>query len=471
MQVQTWKIGDVHPYGNNPRNNAAAVKPVANSIKEFGFQQPIVVDKDGVIIVGHTRYKAAKMLKLKEVPVVVAANLTPDQVKAYRVADNSTGEVAVWDIPLLNAEIQGLDYDFADFGLNVAVQQVDGDAEDDDYDMELPEEPTCRVGDIWQLGNHRLMVGDSTDPRYVNALMGREQADLLVTDPPYNVDYEGSNGKKIQNDSMDESQFRQFLLQAYCCAYDACRTGAAAYIFHADTEGEAFRAMFREAGWELHGCLIWVKNSLVLGRADYQYQHEPCLYGWKPGAGHYFINDRTNTTVIDDVKPEDLKKMKKEDLLACAEYQKMGLVDYNKYTITNVLQREVELPTINGLIVIVNDRGTSHVIEEGASEPKKKVTIYDCYLFGQGCFLEATPAVTTPDYTDYNPELGGGTDILYNTRSWILHPNGVSFLADNISGETPTDAEFTAKANWALRFEHQNVRIGKIEIRADKLGA
>lgn len=184
MEVQTWKIGDVHPYKNNPRNNTAAVKPVANSIKEFGFQQPIVVDKDGVIIVGHTRYKAAKMLKLKEVPVVVAANLTPDQVKAYRVADNSTGEVAVWDIPLLNAEIQGLDYDFADFGLNVAVQQVDGDAEDDDYDMELPEEPTCR-------------------------------------------------------------------------------TGAAAYIFHADTEGEAFRAMFREAGWELHGCLIWVKNSLV----------------------------------------------------------------------------------------------------------------------------------------------------------------------------------------------------------------
>lgn len=119
MEVQTWKIGDVHPYKNNPRNNTAAVKPVANSIKEFGFQQPIVVDKDGVIIVGHTRYKAAKMLKLKEVPVVVAANLTPDQVKAYRVADNSTGEVAVWDIPLLNAEIQGLDYDFADFGLTL----------------------------------------------------------------------------------------------------------------------------------------------------------------------------------------------------------------------------------------------------------------------------------------------------------------------------------------------------------------
>lgn len=153
-----------------------------------------------------------------------------------------------------------------------------------------------------------------------------------------------------------------------------------------------------------------------------------------------------------------------------AEYQKLGLVDYNKYTITNALQREVELPTINGLIVIVNDRGTSHEIEEGAPEDKHKVTIYDCFLFGQGCFLEATPAVTTPDYTDYNPELGGGTDILYNTRSWILHPNGVSFLADKISRETPTDAEFTNSANWELRFAHQNVRIGKIEIRADKLG-
>ena len=131
MQVQTWSIGDVHPYHNNPRNNAAAVKPVANSIKEFGWQQPIVVDKDGVIIVGHTRYKAAKMLKLKEVPVVVADNLTEDQVKAYRIADNSTGEVAAWDIPLLNVELQGLDYDLSQFGLDVQVPDVDGDAEDD----------------------------------------------------------------------------------------------------------------------------------------------------------------------------------------------------------------------------------------------------------------------------------------------------------------------------------------------------
>lgn len=146
-----------------------------------------------------------------------------------------------------------------------------------------------------------------------------------------------------------------------------------------------------------------------------------------------------------------------------AAYQKMGLVDYNKYTITNVLQRTVDLPTINGLIVIVNDRGTVHL------ESTKKV--YDCYLFGQGCFLEASPTVTTPDYSDYDPKKGGGTDILYNNRSLILHPNGVSFLADSIAGETPTDAEFTKTANWALRFEHQNVRIGKITIKEEDLTA
>ena len=189
MKIENRKITDIHPYGNNPRNNAAAVKPVANSIKEFGWQQPIVVDKNGVIIVGHTRYKAAKLLKLKEVPVLVADNLTDEQVKAYRIADNSTGEVAVWDIPLLNVELQGLDYDFADFGLDITAPDVDSDAAEDNYELELPEDPMTRVGEIWQLGRHRLMVGDSTDPRHVRALMGAEQADLLVTDPPYNVDY------------------------------------------------------------------------------------------------------------------------------------------------------------------------------------------------------------------------------------------------------------------------------------------
>ena len=323
-QIEYKKLNEIQPYDNNPRRNDEAAKAVAASIKEFGFQSPIIVDKDMVIIAGHTRYKAAKRLKLDTVPVVVASELTPEQVKAYRIADNSTGEVAEWEINLLMGELATIDYDMTQFGLNVELEPIDKEAKDDDYDPEPPMEPTTQPGDMWVLGNHVLLCGDSTSARDVERLMDGEQADLLLTDPPYNVNYEGSNGKKIKNDNMAESEFRQFLLQAYACAFDACRTGAPAYIFHADTEGEAFRAMFREAGWELHGCLVWVKNSLVLGHADYQWQHEPCLYGWKPGANHYFVNDRTNTTVIDDDKPTDFSKMTKAELLqkavAMAEY-------------------------------------------------------------------------------------------------------------------------------------------------------
>ena len=317
--IEYKKLNDIRPYDNNPRFNDAAVKPVAKSIECFGFQQPIIVDKDGVIIAGHTRYKAARMLKLNQVPVIVAAELTPEQVAAYRIADNSTGEVAQWNLEALLSELALIDYDMGEFGLQLTLEEADPEAVEDNYDAELPEEPVTKPGDMWVLGDHVVLCGDSTSHADVERLMDGEKADLLLTDPPYNVNYEGSNGKKIQNDNMAESQFREFLLKAYSCAFDAARTGAAAYIFHADTEGEAFRAMFREAGWDLHGCLVWVKNSLVLGRSDYQWQHEPCLYGWKPGAGHYFVNDRSQTTVIDDATPVDLRKMKKDELLKWAE--------------------------------------------------------------------------------------------------------------------------------------------------------
>lgn len=314
-QIEYKRLEDIRPYDNNPRRNDAAVAPTAASIKEFGFQAPIIVDKDGVIIAGHTRYKAAKRLKLETVPVVVAAELSPEQVRAYRIADNSTGEVAQWELDLLAGELATIDYDMAEFGLDVGMLTAEEQVKEDDYEVEPPITPISKTGDIWSLGDHRVMCGDSTSAQDVDRLMDGALADMLLTDPPYNVNYEGSNGKKIENDNMAESQFQQFLLQAYSRALDACRVGAAAYIFHADTEGEAFRAMFREAGWALHGCLIWVKNSLVLGHADYQYQHEPCLYGWKPGGGHYFVNDRSQTTVIDDARPADLKRMKKEELL------------------------------------------------------------------------------------------------------------------------------------------------------------
>lgn len=316
-QIEYKRLDEITPYDNNPRRNDEAAKAVAKSIQEFGFQSPIIVDRDGVIIAGHTRYKAARRLKLQEVPVIVAAELDPEKVKALRIADNSTGEIAEWDLQLLLQELIGLDYDMGEFGLNLQIK-IDEEVKEDDFKVDPPEKPITQRGDIWLLGEHRVMCGDSTSAQDVETLMAGQQADLLLTDPPYNVNYQSSKGTTIENDNMAESQFQQFLLQAYSRAFDACRTGAAAYIFHADTEGEAFRAMFREAGWALHGCLIWVKNSLVLGHSDYQWQHEPCLYGWKPGAGHYFINDRSLTTVIDDAKPEDLRKLKKDQLLEWA---------------------------------------------------------------------------------------------------------------------------------------------------------
>ena len=318
-KIEYRSLGELRPYDNNPRDNDAAVKPTAESIRQFGFQSPIIVDKDSVIIAGHTRYKAAKRLHLDKVPVIVASELTPEQVKAYRIADNSTGEVAKWNIDLLTAELAGIKLDMAQFGLDIKLD-TNTEVEDDGYEVELPDAPITKPGDLWILGDHRVLCGSATDANDMARLMGETRADLLLTDPPYNVAYEGKTADRlrIQNDQMAESQFRQFLLQFYACAFDACRTGAAAYIFHADTEGEAFRAMFREAGWELHGCLAWVKNTMVLGHSDYQWQHEPCLYGWKPGAAHYFTNSRALTTVIDDAKPADLKHMRKEELLQWA---------------------------------------------------------------------------------------------------------------------------------------------------------
>ena len=239
------------------------------------------------------------------------------------------------------------------------------------------------------------MCGDSTSPQDVERLMDGQLADLLLTDPPYNVNYQGSNGKKIENDNMAESQFRQFLLQAYSRAFDACRTGASAYIFHADTEGEAFRAMFREAGWGLHGCLVWVKNSLVLGRSDYQWQHEPCLYGWKPGANHYFINDRSQTTVIDDAKPDDLRHMKKDQLLDWAIKAQALLTQ----TPSSVLRcdkppRNAEHPTMKPVVLCGR-------LIKNSSKPGQ--TVLDLFG-GSGSTLIACEQLSRKCYTmEYDP--------------------------------------------------------------------
>lgn len=306
MDIINIALKDLKPYENNPRKNDDAVKYVAESIKEFGFKVPIVIDKNNVIVAGHTRYKAAKKLKMSEVPCIIADDLTDEQIKAFRLADNKVAEKAEWDFDLLNAELDDIiDLDMELFGFEDALQDDAEEAVEDEFEVELPAEPKSKLGDIYQLGNNRLMCGDSTVLEDVEKLMGGEQADMLLTDPPYNVNYEGKTKDKlkIKNDQMGNDNFRQFLTDAFSNADMVMKPGAVFYIWHADSEGYNFRGACFDAGWTVRQCLIWDKNSMVMGRQDYQWKHEPCLYGWKEGAGHLWASDRKQTTVINFDKP------------------------------------------------------------------------------------------------------------------------------------------------------------------------
>lgn len=326
MQIYDKPLGWLIPYENNPRNNDEAVEPVANSISEFGFKVPIVATSDGEIINGHTRWKAAKKLKLKTVPVIIADDLTEEQVKAFRLADNKVAEIAQWDIELLLSEIESVDnLDMTLFGFTDSDYTLD-DFEDEETDTDISEDEienegdsvsSVEYGDIYQLGRHRLMCGDSTSAGDMKELVDGEKIDLYVTDPPYNVAYEGKTEEAmtIQNDSMDDASFRQFLRDAFSVADQHLKPGGAFYIWHADSEGLNFRAAVKETGWLLKQNLVWVKNSIVLGRQDYQWKHEPCLYGWKDGASHYFIDNRSLATVIEEDE-ENLKEMTKGELIS-----------------------------------------------------------------------------------------------------------------------------------------------------------
>lgn len=321
-------ISDLAPYINNPRNNEAAVDAVAESIQSFGFKVPIVVDKNNEIVAGHTRLKADKKLGIDEVPTIVADDLTDEKIKAFRLADNKVSELSDWDEEMLQSELSEIEgIDMSQFGfeelLNADVEDDDWDEEDQSEDEE--EEPTTSVGELYALGNHRLLVGDATKESDLKRLLGDDygKVDLYITDPPYNVNYNADPGLSrsqhkskrrmtIMNDSMENIQFRQFLVDTFMLADQAMHAGAPYYIFHAESEGVNFREAVTETGWPIKQCLVWVKNSMVIGRQDYQWRHEPVLYGWKEGAGHYFIEDRTQDTVIDD-RP-NINKMSKDEL-------------------------------------------------------------------------------------------------------------------------------------------------------------
>ena len=319
MNIIQRELDSIRPYAANAKkHDATQVANVAESIRQYGFVQPIVIDKDGVIVIGHCRALAAKKLGMKEVPCVCVDDLTPEQVKALRVIDNKTNE-SPWDMDLLAAELPGLDLEGFDFDWGLRDELNDSVVEDD-YEPVIPAEPKSKFGDIYLLGDHRLMCGDSTSLADVQRLVNGCKMDLLLTDPPYNVDYSGKtkDALKIENDNMEDSTFRRFLTDAFLNAATVMKPGAPFYIWHADTEGYNCRGACRDAMLRVRQCLIWVKNSLVVGRQDFQWKHEPCLYGeseieeeahepclygWTEGKKHYFFKNRRQTTVLNFDKP------------------------------------------------------------------------------------------------------------------------------------------------------------------------
>ena len=327
-EMQLVPITKLVPYVNNARTHSPEqITKLRASLREFGFINPVIIDRDFNVIAGHGRILAAKEEGIKEVPCVFADHLTEAQKKAYIIADNRMAMDAGWDEELLRVEIeslQGMDFDPLLTGFDekeLAALFDDGiDAKEDDFDVDAELEKPCfsRLGDVWTLGRHRLVCGDSTKPETYTMLMGETKANLVITDPPYNVNYEGSAGK-IKNDNMAGEKFYEFLLAAFKNMESVMAEDASIYVFHADTEGLNFRRAFADAGFYLSGCCIWKKQSLVLGRSPYQWQHEPVLYGWKKNGKHQWYTGRKETTIWEFDKPKkngDHPTMKPIPLLA-----------------------------------------------------------------------------------------------------------------------------------------------------------
>jgi len=314
-KIETRSVADLIPYASNSRTHSdAQIAQIAASIKEFGWTNPILIDGENTIIAGHGRLLAARKLGLDKVPAIVLDHLTKPQQRALVIADNQLALNAGWDMDMLKAEIEDLNLDDFDISLlGFDDKFLDGLLEpeptegltDEDAVPEVPETPKTVLGDVWMLGNHRLMCGDSTSIDALQTLTHGTLVDMWLTDPPYNVAYEGKtkDALTIQNDSMGNDDFRQFLRDAYSAADAVMKPGAVFYIWHADSEGYNFRGAAYDAGWQVRQCLIWKKSVMVMGRQDYHWRHEPCLYGWKNGAAHLWASDRKQTTILEFDKP------------------------------------------------------------------------------------------------------------------------------------------------------------------------
>lgn len=396
LRTEKRKLADLRAAEYNPRKaltpDDAEYQKIRRSIEEFGYVDPIIINEDGTIIGGHQRTTVLMDLGYEEVDVVVV-ELDKQKEKALNIALNKiTGE---WDELklkdlLLDLDLGDYDISLTGFEQNDLTELVDKlaiepEAVDDEFNedeaLEQIAEPVSKMGDIWVLGRHRLMCGDSTSQEDMATLMNGEMADLVVTDPPYNVNYgdkaefleeylEGKGHRitsTIKNDNMDNQSFYSFLLATYQSAYEFMRAGAAIYVFHAESTGHIFRQAFLDAGLKLAQCLIWEKNAFVLGRQDYQWRHEPCLYGWKEGAGHYFINDRTQDTVIleDDI---DFNAMKKNELVAYLEelrkkYQNLTSVIYENKPTRNDIHPTMKPVALVGKFVTNSSKSGWNILD------------------------------------------------------------------------------------------------------------
>ena len=327
LKIEYVSIGDLKPYERNAKlHPKEQVEQIKNSIKEFGFNDPVAVWKDSEIIEGHGRLLAAQELELTEITIIRLDSLTAQQRKAYMLAHNKLTMNSDFDMNILAEEIENiLDFDMSNFGFDVMFDE--DEVVEDDYTPEVPEEPKAKLGDIYQLGRHRLMCGDSTSQSDVQLLLNGELMDMVLTDPPYNVNYKGTAGTII-NDNMKSSEFRQFLKKAFINIRTSLKNGCSFHIWYADSEGYNFRGACSDAGLTVRQQLIWVKNSATIGRQDFQHQYEsvlsglsldesaqepqegfsPCLYGWKDGAAHKWYKKRKERDVMFFDKPRASKE-------------------------------------------------------------------------------------------------------------------------------------------------------------------